>query len=314
MKNSYRFLLTYFLVACCSLIFAQAPPPAPTPLSPAAELVKQGRQLNNEGKQDEALAKFAEAMKLDPTLADAHLAAGAALDLKGQYKEAREHFAKAIELSKPEAKAGALRNMAFSYAFENKATDAAKYEQQIFDVRIAASDFTGAAEIANELARIYLESGDVNDAEKWYKSGFESAMRKGGLKPADQALWEFRWEHAQARIAARRGKKEDAVKHVAAAKAALDRAANPDQMRFFPYLTGYVAYYAGDYKAAIDELLKADQKDPFILVLLAQAYEKSGDRTTAMDYYRKVMASNAHNPTNAFARPIARQKLAEAGK
>jgi hypothetical protein len=29
-----------------------------------------------------------------------------------------------------------------------------------------------------------------------------------------------------------------------------------------------------------------------------------------MDYYRKVLASNAHNPTNAFARPLAKKKLA----
>jgi len=28
-----------------------------------------------------------------------------------------------------------------------------------------------------------------------------------------------------------------------------------------------------------------------------------------MDYYKKVMASIAHNPTNAFARPLARKTL-----
>ena len=43
--------------------------------------------------------------------------------------------------------------------------------------------------------------------------------------------------------------------------------------------------------------------------LLAQAYEKSGDQTRATEYYRKVMTSNAHNPTNAFARPLAKKKL-----
>ena len=72
---------------------------------------------------------------------------------------------------------------------------------------------------------------------------------------------------------------------------------------------GYVAFYLGDTKAAIANLLKADQRDPFILVLLAQAYEKSGDKTQAMEYYRKVLASNNHGPTNAFARPIAKKKL-----
>jgi tetratricopeptide (TPR) repeat protein len=144
-----------------------------------------------------------------------------------------------------------------------------------------------------------------------YKSGYETAQRKPDLTDADKNLWLFRWEHAQARIAARRGKADEAHQHVAAAKAALDKANNPDQARFFPYLTGYVAFYTADYKTAIADLQKADQRDPLILALLAESYEKSGDRSQAMDYYRKVLASNAHNPTNAFARPLAKKKLVE---
>ena len=35
-----------------------------------------------------------------------------------------------------------------------------------------------------------------------------------------------------------------------------------------------------------------------------------GDKPQAMQYYQRVLASGAHNPTNAFARPIAKQKLA----
>ena len=63
---------------------------------------------------------------------------------------------------------------------------------------------------------------------------------------------------------------------LAAAKALLDAGKVPhNQKVFYPYLTGYVAFYAGNYKTAIEELQKADQKDPFILALLAQAYEKS---------------------------------------
>ena len=85
---------------------------------------------------------------------------------------------------------------------------------------------------------------------------------------------------------------------------------SPDQVQFFPYLTGYVAFYGGDYKTAITDLEKASQEDPFILGLLAQSYEKSGDASRAKDYYSKVMAISGHAPTVAFARPLARKKLA----
>jgi tetratricopeptide (TPR) repeat protein len=109
----------------------------------------------------------------------------------------------------------------------------------------------------------------------------------------------------------RTGKTDEAQVHVIAAKAALDKANNPDQTQFFPYLTGYVAFYTGDYKSAIADLKTANQNDPLILALLAEAYEKSGDASQATEYYGKVLASNAHNPTNAFARPLAKEKLAK---
>ncbi|HLX76522.1 MAG TPA: hypothetical protein VKR26_17370, partial [Terriglobales bacterium] len=100
--------------------------------------------------------------------------------------------------------------------------------------------------------------------------------------------------------------------HVAAAKTILDKGGNPNQQRFFPYLQGYVAFYANDYKGAIADLQKADQHDPFILALLAQACEKSGSPEQAINYYRQTLAINIHNPTNAFARPLAQQKLSRA--
>jgi len=299
-------MLRTFVVLLLSGAVCAQQTPAPT----ALDLVKQGQKLNSEGKQDEALALYRQALEVSPDLYEAHLESGIALDLKGNYAEARQHLTKAVELAPAAAKQQALRSMAFSYAFEGNASEAAKFEQQVFDARMFAHDFIGTAETANELARIYLESGDPTNAYKWYQTGYETAQHKPDLSDAEKNLWLFRWEHAQARIAARTGKADEAQQHVAAAKSALDKANNPDQARFFPYLTGYVAFYTGDYKTALADLQKADQRDPLILALLGETYEKSGDRSQAMDYYRKVLTSNAHNPTNAFARPLAEKKLA----
>jgi tetratricopeptide (TPR) repeat protein len=272
-------------------------------------LVKQGQELNREGKQDDALKLYNRALEKSPNSYEAHLESGVSLDLKGEYAAAREHLKKAIDVAPADQKNRALRVMAFSYAFENNSSEAEKYEKQVFDALITKSDFEAAAGVANELARIKLESGDIDGAAKWYKIGYETAMRKRDMKDTDKNLWAFRWAHAQARIAARRGQRDEAQKQVAVARAALEKANNPDQAQFFPYLTGYVAFYGGDYKTAITELGKASQEDPFILMLLAQAYEKAGDAARAKEYYGKVMANNGHGPTNAFARPVARKKL-----
>lgn len=293
-----------FLTAACA---AQSTAPA----DDVQTLVKQGQKLNSQGKQDDALNLYQQALAKSADSYDAHLQSGIALDLKGNYPTAREHLKKAIDVAPADQKNRALRTMAVSYAFESNSAEAEKYEKPAFDNLLAKSDFEAAAGVANELARIKLESGDLDGAAQWYKIGYDTAMRKSDMIDADKNLWAFRLAHAQARIAARRGLRDDAQKQVAAARAALDKANNPDQAVFFPYLTGYVAFYSGDYKIAINELTKASQEDPFVLMLLAQSYEKSGDAAHAKEYYGKVMAINMHAPTTAFARPVARRKLAE---
>jgi len=296
-----------------AFVFSQQPAskPAPAPGSPA-DLVLQGQKLSRDGKLDDALALYRQALDKSPDLYEAHLAMGAALDLKGDYTEAHEHFTKAIAAAPSDSNGQALRAMAVSYAFEGNTFKAAEFEMQVFNARLAKKDSVGAAEICNELARIYLDAGDPDHAAKWYKLGYNTVIHKRDLSDADKNLWLFRWESAQARIAARRENADEAKQHVAAAKTALDNAKNPEQMRFYPYLTGYVAFFTGDSKTAIEELQKADQHDPMVLALLGEAYEKSGNAAQAKASYQKVLEVTNHNPANAYARPLAKKKLSGA--
>ncbi len=309
MKPRSRLLIPIVVLGVVGILATVLAKAHQAPASETQDLIKQARKANSEGKQDEALALYRQSLEKNPNQYEAYVGIGAVLDLKGQYDDARKQFAKAIDLAPADSKAIPMRNMAFSYAFQRQPAEAAKYEQPLFDEAVSKQNYAGAAETANELARIYLESGDLDNAYKWYETGFDNAFKEPKMKDADKDLWNFRWEHAQARIAARRSQCSEAQKHVAAAKTIIDKGTQPDQVPFFPYLTGYVAYYCGDTKTAIADLQKANQRDPFILVLLAQAYEKSGDKAQATDYYRKVLAINGHNPTNAFARPIAKEKL-----
>src|SRR5438552_12819291 len=70
-----------------------------------------------------------------------------------------------------------------------------------------------------------------------YEIGHDTGLKEPEIKPARQDLWNFRWEHAQARIAARRGDQAEAQRHVAAAKSILDKGTIPEQAQFFPYGT-----------------------------------------------------------------------------
>ena len=278
----------------------------------AAELVKQGQELAKNGKPDEALVLYERAVELNPNFYQAQLFLGVALDLQGKYEEARKHLAKAIELASQEQTVQALRVMAVSYAFERNTAKASEYEKRAFDLQNNWKQYADAAGTADELARIYLESGDLDRALQWYQTGHETALKIPNLTPAQKDLWNFRWNAALARIAARRGQREQAQQYLTMCKTYLDKGDSPDQMQFYPYLAGYVALYSGDYSTAIKELQKANQSDPFVMSLLAQVYEKLGDKAHARDCYQKIMTINTHNPSNAFARPAAREYLEKA--
>src|SRR6266852_5365111 len=101
------------------------------------------------------------------------------------------------------------------------------------------------------------------------------------------------------------------VKNVFQQSEIFDKGSNPEQAPFFPYLKGYVAYYAGDYKSALEEFLKANQNDPFIECLTAQTYEKLGDKDKALEFYRKASSATSHNPPAAYAVPFSKKKLEE---
>ena len=301
--------LRAFLVLSAFLAPLLAQTPGSQPQQP--EFIKQGQQLMHEGKLDDALALYLKTLQTSPTSVPANIAAGSVLDLKGQGEDARKYFQKAIEVADtPEHKAMAQRAMAMSYAFEGNCKKTIEYEQQVFDYYGGMKNFFQQGEIADEAARVCIDSGDLDAAYHWYQVGRDTGLKEPDIKPARQDLWEFRWEHAQARIAARRGNQAEAQKHVASAKAILDKGTNPEQAPFLPYLQGYVAFYAGDYKAALEELLKANQNDPFIQCLIGQTYEKLGSKDKALEYYRKALAAISHNSASAYAVPFAKKKLA----
>jgi len=300
------FAASLLALTLASATLAQQPAQQPAAAQPAAPSVSQGQQLIRAGKLDEALAFY------QGELRSAHNGAGVVLDLLGRTEEARVHFSKAIgAAATPQARAAAQRAMAMSYAFDNDCANTVKYEEMAFEYWGTVPDRYRQGEALNEAARVCIEAGAFDVAETLYLRGQKAGLEEPNISPARVALWKFRTEHALARLAARRNQPEVANKHVAAARAALDSSPEmaKDQEVFFPYLTGYVALYSGDAKTALADLQKANQNDPFIQVLMAQAHEKLGEKEQAIALYRKAAATTNHNPPAAFARPFARKKL-----
>jgi tetratricopeptide (TPR) repeat protein len=294
------------VVGWCALVATGAPALAAQESPAALDLAQEGRRLVTKGEIDEGIARYRKALALQPDLFEAHFGLGLALDLALAFAEARTHLSKALELAPDEGTVQVLNALAVSYAFEGDAHEAATFYEQVFDRHTADENWGAAAGTANALGRVFLETGDLDNARRWYETGYETARRQPDAPTAQLALWELRWVHAQGRIAARAGKWEDARGHVGAARSLIQQYDTlKDEWPTWHYLAGYVELHARRHARAIEELQHADQKDPFILALLAEAYEGAGNRARARETWAAVLQSTAHSLQNAFARPKA---------
>ncbi len=174
-------LRTFFVLAVfVAPVLAQAP----NSQAEQPEFIKQGQQLMREGKLDEALALYRHTLQISPDSLPANIAAGSVLDLMGSGEEARQYFAKAIQVADtPEHKVMAQRAMAMSYAFEGNCKKTVQYEQQVFDYYGGVKDFFRQGETADEAARVCIDSGDSDTAYDWYKTGHETGLKEPDIKP-----------------------------------------------------------------------------------------------------------------------------------
>ena len=314
-----RHLFPLALIAAVSLC---AQPPQGGRGGPQSENLRAATQAMRDGKNAEALAAVKKELEANPNSSQA----ASMLDNLGDTAGARKVFQRIIDASAdPRAKANAHRAMAMSYAFDGDCKNTARYEQMVIDYWKTQEQaepqnaFYQEGEMANEAARVCIDAGDLETAEQWYRKGTELGLKEPEPKKNPASLWNFRLEHALGRLAARRGNKAEATKHVAAARKILDddKTMAGAQERFYPYIVGYVALYTGDFKTAETELTKAIQangNDAFMMCLLGMTYERMGDKAKATEWYQKAAAAvpaGGHNPPAAFARPFTRKKLSQ---
>jgi tetratricopeptide (TPR) repeat protein len=250
------------------------------------------------------------------------------LDVAGKHAESRKIFQELIDAAQnPREKAAAQRAMARSAGFTGDCAMAIRYEEMViaYHVTREATEpqdaFYQQGEMANEAARICADAGKVDDAERMYRRGSDLGNKQPEPRTHPRSLWDFRLAHALTRLAAQRGNRADAQRHMADARRALDAMARADtglarqQERFFQYLPGYIALFTNDNAAAESEMARAvaipgNDRDPQLAYFLGVAYERNGKADKAKEYYQKAYdMATAHNPPAAFARPAARLKL-----
>ncbi len=244
------------------------------------------------------------------------------IDAEGKHGEARAIFT-ALIANAPNAadKAAAQRRLAMSYGYDGDCAKVIALEEQVmaYWVTRRAAEPQNAhyqeGEMANEAARVCIDHGFLDEAERYYRRGTELGNMEPTPRTHPKSLWDFRLAHALARVQARRGNAAAAKQHVAEARRILD--SDPEmakaQEQYFPYLEGYVALFTNDLATAEARFTATSQQmrnDPFQLVLLGMTYEKMGQQAKATELFeRAYAASSGSNPPAIYSRYFTAKKL-----
>lgn len=272
-----------------------------------------GQASFNRGNLEEARTNFETAIKLDASTPRAYNFLGNYYLLKGDYAKARGLYKSALKRkAKGTAPFGPNYGLAYTYVYEANIPEALKVLNRF---QGEYSRTSGAAEfpsvfIWNSIARLHLENGQPAEAIKAYESGFQT-VPGSKLPPEEKMIWEGRLHHGRGRALAKIGKHEEAWKEAELIKKMIDE--NPERgkqfMPSFHYIAGYLKLEGGDYAKAIEHLKQADQNDLFHKLLLARAYDQSGDTASAQKLYKEIVESKQINLERALTVPEAKKKL-----
>ena len=164
----------------------------------ANRIINEGVTLSQAGSQDEAIAKFNEALALNPKCFDCFYNIGAASAQKKDYDKAIEAYNKSIEI-KPTAEA--YNGLANVYNAQRKFDDATAASKKATELASAGAGATASPEAAYNQGVILFNQGKAADAKPLFESVVQAqpnnadahymlGMTMAGTEPA-KAVAEF---------------------------------------------------------------------------------------------------------------------------
>jgi tetratricopeptide (TPR) repeat protein len=272
-----------------------------------------GQVYTNLGKYDESNAAFEKAIKLEGSTPRAYAFMGNNELMKGNYDKARQLFNTSLG-KQVKGSAPFMPNYGLAYAnvYKGDIKAAVKtLEAYVTDYNASTQQQNfPAVFIWNSIARLHLEYGKPEDAMKAYEEGYKT-IPSSNLDETQKKIWLGRLHHGKARTLAKMGKKEEAWKEAETIKKMIEEGGK-DGEQFWPsyhYVAGYLKLEAGDYAKAVEELKQTDLTDPFHKLLLARAYDKTGDGGNAQKLYKEITEFNQLTLERALSYPEAKKRL-----
>jgi tetratricopeptide (TPR) repeat protein len=272
-----------------------------------------GQVCTGLGKLPEAKAAFERAIQLDGSTPRVYTFLGNIALLKGDYGKARESFKLSLSKKAPNtAPFGPNYGMAYVYVYEGNIKAAIKTleDYQAEYVRTGQEKQFPSVFIWNSIARLHLEYGSPTEAIKYYEKGY-ATVPGSSIDEMQKKTWLGRLHHGKGRALSKMGKTEEAWAEAETIKKMIEENGKAGEA-FWPsyhYIAGYLKLEAKDYPKAIEHLKQTDLTDPFHKLLLARAYDQSGDTANAQKLYKEITEFNQLTIERAIAYPEARKKV-----
>jgi Tfp pilus assembly protein PilF len=260
---------------------------------------------------DAALASLQTASTLDPVYIQAYTLRANAYMMKADFFMARKIHYEALRLMPQDRNnIGAHYGVANSFLYENQPDSAlAALDRGLADYKVRMPQGV-PVNVWNSKGRINLENGRYDEAMKCYEMGY-SLVPGSNLSVDEKMLWLGRLHHGKGRTLAQMGKHAEAWAHADTIKGMIE-AAGEKGKEYWPryhYLAGYLRLESGDYAQALDHLQHAEQDDYFIKLLLARAYEATGEKDKARVLLEEIVTLPEPGLERALVYHVAKSKL-----
>jgi tetratricopeptide (TPR) repeat protein len=260
-------------------------PNDPNPYDSYAEL------LMKTGRFDESIAQYRKALAIDPHFSNSHYGIASNLMFQGKHDQA---IAEAQKLTAAAQNDGDRRLAFFTrtvvYADQGKNDLAQKEMEKQYTLDSKINDPAQMAGDAQAIGFILLAAGKADAAEKRFQQARDLQVNSSlPQETKDDAGLGYHYDLARVAVA-----KQDLAKAKSEAAEYLNGAEakkNDFRIRQGHELAGTVALADKNYDEAIKELQQANQQDPYVLYVLAVAYQGKGDTAKAKETFKQAAES-----------------------
>lgn len=249
-----------------------------------------GELLMKMGRFDDSIASYEKALKIDPTFVASLIGIGNDQIFQGKLDAARTSFSKFLAIARTDGeKRQAEIWLTVSYTHESAWDKALAELDKLGAIATARNDHGGHAFDLGFAGNINLEAGRWDAAAKAFDAQI-ALMDKADVPNENKVAARRNHLYDECRVAL--GKHDLTTARAKAKQYASEVAANkvPFEVRQSHELDGMVAMATKDWKTAVAELAKANQRDPRVIYLAAVALQGAGDVAKA-----KAMAAKAAN-------------------